>query len=186
MVTSESKLIERYIYGLIPQIRNTMTGIPPYLIEEAIRRASAMTDDLVRAGTLSKLAEKKRDFGEASKRRDFRTDKRVRVGKVFVAVEPGQKAYVGQFPQCTTYTYHHSTEVPCRFCQNCQKFGHLARDCRVARAPAVPLNVAPRNLRTPPANQRTCYECSSTDHYRNACPRVVRRPAPAAANQNPL
>nr|XP_043611685.1 uncharacterized protein LOC122583331 [Erigeron canadensis] len=158
LVTSESKLIERYIYGLIPQIRNTMTGIPPYSIEEAIRRTSAMTDNLVRAGTLTKFGEKKRDFGEPSKRRDFRADKRVRIGKVFAAVESGQRAYVGHSPQ----------------------------DCRAARIPAAPLNVAPRNIRNPPINPRACYECGSTEHYRNACPRIVRRPAPAAANQNPL
>jgi hypothetical protein len=60
LVTSESKLIERYIYGLIPQIRNTMTGIPPLTIEEAIQRSGAMTDDLVRAGTLTR-AEKRRE-----------------------------------------------------------------------------------------------------------------------------
>nr|XP_043629919.1 uncharacterized protein LOC122601221 [Erigeron canadensis] len=186
LVTSESKLIERYIYGLIPQIRNTMIGIPPYSIEEAIRRTSAMTDDLVRAGTLTNSGEKKRDFGEPSKRRDFRADKRGRVGRVFAAVEPGQKAYVGQAPQCATCTYHHSTTVPCRFCQNCQKFGHLAKDCKTARIPTAPLNVAPRNIRNPPVNPRACYECGSTEHYSNACPRIVRRPAPAAANQNPL
>nr|XP_043639069.1 uncharacterized protein LOC122610141 [Erigeron canadensis] len=186
LVTYESKLIERYIYGLIPQIRNTMTGIPSYSIEEAIRRTSAMTDDLVRAGALARSGEKKRDFGETNKRRDFRTDKRTRVGKVFGAVEPGQRAYVGQSLLCATCTYHHPAAMPCRFCQNCQKFGHLVKDCRAAKIPAAPLNVAPVNIRNPPANRGACYECGSIEHYRNVCPRVARRPAPAAVNQNPL
>ncbi|GJR07093.1 putative reverse transcriptase domain-containing protein [Tanacetum coccineum] len=45
---------------------------------------------------------------------------------------------------------------PCRTCYNCNRPGHLAKDCR-----SVPRNVNPINARNPPV--RACYECGSTE-----------------------
>nr|GEW78845.1 reverse transcriptase domain-containing protein [Tanacetum cinerariifolium] len=74
---------------------------------------------------------------------------------------------VGAWPKCTTYNYYHAPRGPCRTCFNCNRPGHLAKDCR-----GVPRNVNPVNARNPPG--RACYECGSTDHVRPACPRLNR------------
>ncbi|GJX64401.1 putative reverse transcriptase domain-containing protein [Tanacetum coccineum] len=37
----------------------------------------------------------------------------------------------GAWPKCTTCNYYHAPEGPCRTCFNCNRPGHLRRDCRV-------------------------------------------------------
>ncbi|GKF16111.1 putative reverse transcriptase domain-containing protein, partial [Tanacetum coccineum] len=46
---------------------------------------------------------------------------------------------------------------PCRTCYNCNRLGHLTKDCR-----SVPRNVNPVNARN--LSVKACYECGSTDH----------------------
>nr|GEU42564.1 retrovirus-related Pol polyprotein from transposon TNT 1-94 [Tanacetum cinerariifolium] len=66
---------------------------------------------------------------------------------------------------------------PCRTCFNCNRPGHLAKDCR-----GVPWNMNPVNTRNPPS--RACYECGSTDHVRPACPRLNRAQGPEGNRPN--
>ncbi|GKD48441.1 putative reverse transcriptase domain-containing protein [Tanacetum coccineum] len=102
LVTPESRMIERYVYGLAPQIRRENTGT---------------------------------------------------------------------WPKCTICNSYHAPGGPCRTCFNCNRPGHLAKDCR-----GVPRNVNPVNARNPTV--RACYECGSTDHVRSACPRLNRAQGP--------
>ncbi|GKD11935.1 putative reverse transcriptase domain-containing protein [Tanacetum coccineum] len=89
---------------------------------------------------------------------------------------------MGTWPKCTTCNSYHAPGGPCRICFNCNRAGHLAKDCRGA-----PRNVNPVNASNPTV--KACYECSSTDHIRSACPRLNRpqgpgenRPTQVAAN----
>ncbi|GKB52718.1 reverse transcriptase domain-containing protein [Tanacetum coccineum] len=72
---------------------------------------------------------------------------------------------------------HHLRETPCRTCFNCNRPGHLAKDCRV-----VPRNVNPINDRNPTA--RACYECGSTDHIKAAYPRLNQAQRARGNHQN--
>ncbi|GJT90530.1 putative reverse transcriptase domain-containing protein [Tanacetum coccineum] len=63
---------------------------------------------------------------------------------------------------------------PCRLYFNCQKPGHFARYCR---APVK--QVAPISAVRMENNQRVCYECGSSDHLRNTCPKLNRAPGQA-------
>ncbi|GKG26095.1 putative reverse transcriptase domain-containing protein, partial [Tanacetum coccineum] len=66
---------------------------------------------------------------------------------------------MGTWPKCTTCNSYHAPKGSCRICFNCNRPGHLARDCR-----SVLRNVNPVNARNPTV--RACYECGSTDHVR--------------------
>nr|GEW23782.1 putative reverse transcriptase domain-containing protein [Tanacetum cinerariifolium] len=66
---------------------------------------------------------------------------------------------MGTWPKCTTCNSYHVPGGPCRTCFNCNRPGHLAKDCR-----SVPRNVNPVNARNPTIT--ACNESCSTDHAR--------------------
>ncbi|MFS7941394.1 putative transcription factor interactor and regulator CCHC(Zn) family [Helianthus anomalus] len=41
-----------------------------------------------------------------------------------------KRAYNGSHPQCLRCTYHHPPGAGCRYCANCDKYGHLRWNCR--------------------------------------------------------
>ncbi|KAI3732746.1 hypothetical protein L1987_63954 [Smallanthus sonchifolius] len=59
MVTPLSRCIEKYIGGLPRQIQDTVLGRNPATLEDAIRLSATLTDNHVKAGTLTKKGTKK-------------------------------------------------------------------------------------------------------------------------------
>ena len=51
MVTPEDKRVDRYIWGLSPEIRGMVTSANPATIQSAVTLAYRLTNDAVRAGT---------------------------------------------------------------------------------------------------------------------------------------
>ncbi|GJX82492.1 putative reverse transcriptase domain-containing protein [Tanacetum coccineum] len=138
-------------------------------------------------GSIKKI-DKRGNVGEPSKDRNGRDDnKRTRTVNAFAtAVNPIGRENMGTWPKCTTCNSYHVPGGPCRTCFNCNRPGHLAKDCR-----SVPRNVNPVDARNPTI--RACYECGSTYHVRPACPRLNRargleenRPNQVVANNRGL
>ncbi|GJX70898.1 putative reverse transcriptase domain-containing protein [Tanacetum coccineum] len=126
-----------------------------------------------RNGSIKKNPEKRGNEEEPSKDRNVRDDnKRTRTINAFATTaNPVKGGYTGTAPKCTTCNYHHSPEIPCHTCFNCNCPGYFAKDYRV-----VPRNVNPINARNPTV--RACYECGSADHIRSACPRLNQAQRP--------
>ncbi|GKB62207.1 putative reverse transcriptase domain-containing protein, partial [Tanacetum coccineum] len=172
LVTLESRMIERFVYGLPLQILGMVAATEPKTMQKAVQISGALTDEAVRNGSIKKV-EKKGNVGEPSKDRSGRDDnKRTRIGNVFATtINPVGRENTGTWLKCTTCNSYHAPGGPCRTCFNCNHPGYLAKDCR-----GVPRNVNPvyaRNLIV-----RACYECGSTDHVRSACPRLNRAQGP--------
>ncbi|GKC75058.1 reverse transcriptase domain-containing protein [Tanacetum coccineum] len=158
LVTPESRMIERYVYGLAPQIRRIVAATEPKTIQKAVQISGALTDEAVRNRSIKKV-EKRGNVGEPSKDKSGRDDnKRTRTGNAFATtVNPVERENIGTWPKCTTCNSYHAPGGPCRTCFNYNRLGHLAKDCR-----GVPRNVNPFDARNPTV--RACYECGSTDH----------------------
>ncbi|GJV76536.1 putative reverse transcriptase domain-containing protein [Tanacetum coccineum] len=130
----------------------------PKTIQKAVQISGALTDEAVRNGSIKKV-EKRANVGESSKNKNGRDDnKRTRTGNAFATtVNPVGRENTGTWPKCTTCNSYHAPDGPCRTCFNCNRLGHLAKDCR-----GVSRNVNPVNARN--LTVRACYECGSTDH----------------------
>ncbi|GJS87408.1 hypothetical protein Tco_0770044 [Tanacetum coccineum] len=95
MVTPENKRIERYIYGLAPQIRATVAATEPTIIQSDVLEVGMLTGEAIRNGSLKNNTEKRGNDGELSRNENVRDDnKRSRTGRVFVTVtNPVRKEY---------------------------------------------------------------------------------------------
>ncbi|GKF19043.1 putative reverse transcriptase domain-containing protein, partial [Tanacetum coccineum] len=160
LVTLETRMIERYVYGLALQIREMVAATEPKTIHKAMQISSALIDEAVRNGSTKKV-KKRGNVGEPSKDENGMDDnKRTRTGNAFSTTKnPVGRENMGTWPKCTTCNSYHAPEGPCRTCFKCNRSGYLAKDCRV-----VPRNVNPVNARN--LTVRACYNCGSTDHVR--------------------
>ncbi|GKC47622.1 putative reverse transcriptase domain-containing protein, partial [Tanacetum coccineum] len=183
LVTPESRMIERYAYGLAPQIHRMVVGMEPKTMQKTVQISGARADEAVRNGSIKKV-KKRGNVGETSKDTNGRDDnKRIRTGNVFdTTANTVGRENMGTWSKCTTYNSYHAPGGPCHTCFNCNRPSYLAKDCR-----GVSRNMNPINARNPTV--RACYECVSTDHVRSVCPRWNRvqgqegnRPNQVAAN----
>ncbi|GKB95668.1 hypothetical protein Tco_0981805 [Tanacetum coccineum] len=76
LVTPESRMIERYVYSLAPQIRGMVAATKPKTIQKAVRISGALTDEVVRNGSIKKV-EKIGNVGESSKDKNGRDDNKM-------------------------------------------------------------------------------------------------------------
>ncbi|GJX75249.1 putative reverse transcriptase domain-containing protein [Tanacetum coccineum] len=84
LVTPESRKIERYVYGLAPQIRRMVAATEPKTMQKVVQISGALTDKAVKNGSIKKV-EKRGNVGEPSKDKNGRDDnKRTRTGNTFV------------------------------------------------------------------------------------------------------
>ncbi|GJQ97413.1 hypothetical protein Tco_0008552 [Tanacetum coccineum] len=73
LVTLENRIIERYVYGLAPQIRGMVATTEPKTMQKAVQISGALTDEAVRNGSIKKV-KKRGNVGEPNKDRGGRDD----------------------------------------------------------------------------------------------------------------
>ncbi|GKA99429.1 putative reverse transcriptase domain-containing protein [Tanacetum coccineum] len=101
LVTLENKRIERYIYGLAPQIRTMVAATEPITIQSVVLKAGMLTDKAIKNGSLSKNTEKRGNGRDPSRDGNVRGDhKRSRTGREFASTtNPVRREYTGVAPK---------------------------------------------------------------------------------------
>nr|GEU96223.1 putative reverse transcriptase domain-containing protein [Tanacetum cinerariifolium] len=100
--------------------------------------------------------------------------KKQNVARTYTAGPAKKKAYTGNLPLCTKCNYHHSR--PCTpKCNNCKKYGHATRDCRIN------VNNNNKNNNNRVQNTGTCFECGEPWHFKKNCPKLKNN---GNANEN--
>nr|GEW92136.1 putative reverse transcriptase domain-containing protein [Tanacetum cinerariifolium] len=83
LVTLKSRMIERYVHGLAPQVSKMVAATEPKTIHKAVQISGALTDEAIRNGPIKKV-EKRGNVQEPSKDKNGRDDnKKNRTGNVF-------------------------------------------------------------------------------------------------------
>ncbi|KAD5317282.1 hypothetical protein E3N88_17228 [Mikania micrantha] len=117
LVTPESNLISRYIWGLVSEIRDMVKAAMPQTIDSAVELAGLLTDGMVRTQEEKKSQEAIQKVDQSSKRP---------VGK-FVKKEGGS----GTFPRCKTCGKKHLEKCNrAKYCSHCKMTGHSLEECR--------------------------------------------------------
>ncbi|GJR90339.1 reverse transcriptase domain-containing protein [Tanacetum coccineum] len=92
-----------------------------------------------------------------------------KVVKAHTAGLDHKKGYVGKLPLYNKCKLHHTG--PCTVkCNNCNRAGHMTRDCRTP--------ILATTQRPLVANQKTavtCYKCEKQGHYRSECSKLKNR-----------
>ncbi|GKA59541.1 putative reverse transcriptase domain-containing protein [Tanacetum coccineum] len=121
-----------------------LAKLVPHLVtpeSSRIKRAGILTDEAVNSGTLTKGNEKRKGVEESSKQGGGRNDdKRAKVSKGFIAATSHRNEYTRSHPKCAKCWTYHPEGRPCIVCFNCQKLGHIARNCRMPIKQVAPIN----------------------------------------------
>ncbi|KAD6454703.1 hypothetical protein E3N88_09409 [Mikania micrantha] len=179
MFPTEAALIEKYINGLVPQIRGMVTAAEPTTLKRAILLTTKLTDEAVRSGMLVTKTQtavgrsdvgtsnvskgtKRKWFGKSKARAPAEINQSKQTVKNYGAVTTEKKTYIGQSPKCTRCSFHHTGQCPT--CANCNRVGHYTKYCNL---PARQPNQAPQQTTQ---TNRSCYKCGSPDHLIRNCP----------------
>ncbi|GJR83658.1 putative reverse transcriptase domain-containing protein [Tanacetum coccineum] len=169
MFPEESDKIERYVGGLPDMIHGNIVASKPKTMQEAIEMATELMDK--RVSTMAeRQAENKRKFENTSRNnqnQQQQQNKRQNTGRAYTAGSGDKKQYGGSRPLCSKCNYHH--DGPCApKCYKCNKYGHIARDCRGTGNS----NNINNQKGTGSGQKPTCFECGVQGHFKKECPRM--------------
>nr|GFA91916.1 hypothetical protein [Tanacetum cinerariifolium] len=168
------KMVGANHVGYTDQFHELAKLVPHLVTPESsrIKRAGILTDEAVSCGTMTKGNEKRKGVEESSKQGGGRNDnKRAKVSTGFVASTTYRNKYDRSLQKCANCLAYHPKDRPCLVFFNCQKPGHIARNCHSSIKQVAPINAVRGGYEL-----GTCYECGSHEHYRNTCPKLNLAP----------
>nr|GEW64066.1 reverse transcriptase domain-containing protein [Tanacetum cinerariifolium] len=170
MVPNKEDNVERFMGGLPDNIQGIVIAVEPTKLQDAIHIANNLMDQKLKG--YARSAKNKRRL--ENNPRDNRGQQPVfkwqnvrgqNVARAYTARNNEKKGYVGSLPYYSKCKMHHAGPCTVR-CGNCNRVGHVTRDCKVT--------VTPNTQRAPFGNQPgiVCYECGRPEHFRKDCPKL--------------
>nr|GEU53261.1 RNA-directed DNA polymerase, eukaryota [Tanacetum cinerariifolium] len=130
----------------------------PKTLDEAIELANDLMDQKLRTYAKRQNDNKRKANDSSRNNQQQQPHKKQNVARAYTAGPDEKKAYTGNLSLCTKCNYHHTGKCAPK-CNNCKKYGHATRDCRV--------NVNNNNNMV--QNTGTCFECEEPGHFKKNC-----------------
>nr|GEW46504.1 hypothetical protein [Tanacetum cinerariifolium] len=150
----------------VDMIHGRVRASKPKTMQDAIGVATKLRNKKISTLVECQTKNKKRlDNTSKKNQNQQQPNKRQNTGRAYTARHGEKKHYSGSKPLCLKCNYHH--DGPCApKCHQCNRFGHLARDCRSST------NANTTNIQkgTRASQKATCYECGNQGHYKRECP----------------
>ncbi|GJR50769.1 putative reverse transcriptase domain-containing protein [Tanacetum coccineum] len=154
-------------------------------MQEVIEFTTELMEDKTHAYA-ERQAERKRKNDDLSKNNQNQQNKRQNTGQAYTAGNSDRKSYAGSKPLCSKCNCHHEAGPCPPRCSNCNRVGHLARDCRIR--PANNNNNRNNNNNNNNRNNNNnnnnrnnnnnnqqgngCFECGAQGHFKRNCPKL--------------
>nr|GEZ89342.1 hypothetical protein [Tanacetum cinerariifolium] len=156
----------------VDMIHGRVRASKPKTMQDAIKVATKLRNKKISTLVECQTENKKRlDNTSKNNQNQQQPNKRQNTGRAYTARHGEKKHYSGAKPLCSKCNFHH--DGPCApKCHKCNRFGHLARDCRSSKN----ANTANIQKGTGASQKATCYKCRNQGHY--------KRDYPERKNQN--
>ncbi|GKA03186.1 putative reverse transcriptase domain-containing protein, partial [Tanacetum coccineum] len=131
LVTPKNKRIERYTYGLDPQIRGMVAAMEPTTIQSAVLKVGVLTNEVIRTGSLKNNTEKRGNSGESSNDGNARDDnKRSRTGRAFTTTtNPARREDCKVVPRMVNSVNARNLTTARGVCFECGSIDHYKAAC---------------------------------------------------------
>nr|GFA19448.1 hypothetical protein [Tanacetum cinerariifolium] len=118
------------IHEHVDMIHGRMRASKPKTMQDAMEIATKLRNKKISTLVECETENKKRlDNTSKNNQNQQQPNKRQNTGRAYTARHGEKKHYSGSKPLCSKCNYHH--DGPCApKCHQCNKFGHLTRDCR--------------------------------------------------------
>ncbi|GJY18402.1 putative reverse transcriptase domain-containing protein [Tanacetum coccineum] len=194
MFPEEIDKVEKYIGGLPDMILGSVKASKSKTMQEVIEFTTELMEDKTHAYA-ERQAERKRKNDDFSRNNQNQQVKRQNTGQAYTAGNSEKKSYAGSKPLCSRCNCHHEAGPCPPRCSNCNRVGHLARDCRIRPANNNRNNNNNNhnnnnNNRNNNNNNRNnnnnnnrnnnnnnqqgngCFECGAQGHFKRNCPKL--------------
>nr|GFA98315.1 hypothetical protein [Tanacetum cinerariifolium] len=153
-------------YKCVNMIHGRVRASKPKIMQDTIEIATKLRNKKISTLAECQTENKKRlDNTSKNNHNQQQPNKRQNTGRAYTARHGEKKHYNGSKPLCSKCDNHYNG--PCApKCHECNRFGHLTRDCRSST------NANTTNIQkgTGASQKATCYECGNQGHYMRDCP----------------